>query len=244
MTESFTVIIPARFASTRLPGKVLLEIAGKPLLQHVYATACHSNAGKVVIATDNRRVFDAAVAFGAECIMTSPEHTSGTDRLAEAVEILGLADGDIVVNLQGDEIGMPSELVNQVAYLLLKNPTVPMATLYERVREDSDVSDPNVVKVVFDVNNKAIYFSRAPIPWNNKGATETCFRHIGLYAYRAGFISEFSRLPKCRLEQTESLEQLRALYHGIDIAVEEAGTQCGIGIDTEADLVRARERFA
>lgn len=244
MTESFTVIIPARFASTRLPGKVLLDIAGKPLLQHVYTTACHSNACKVVIATDNESVFDAAVVFGAECIMTSPEHTSGTDRLAEAVAILGLADEDIVVNLQGDEIGMPSELVNQVAYLLLKNPPVPMATLYEPVHEASDVIDPNIVKVVFDVNNKAIYFSRAPIPWNIKGITETCFRHIGLYAYRAGFISEFSRLPKCQLELSESLEQLRALYHGIDIAVEEAGVPCGIGIDTEADLARAREQFA
>ena len=243
MTDSFTVIIPARYASTRLPGKVLLEIAGKPLLQHVYITACNSNAGKVVIATDNGHVFETAVAFGAECIMTSPDHASGTDRLAEAVELLGLADEDIVVNLQGDEIGMPSELVNQVAYLLLKNPSVPMATLYEPVCDAGDVTDPNVVKVVFDVNNKAIYFSRSPIPWNIKGTTETCFRHIGLYAYRAGFISEFSRLPKCRLEQSESLEQLRVLYHGIDIAVEQAGKPCGMGIDTEADLARARERF-
>ena len=245
MTEPFTVIIPARYASTRLPGKVLLEIAGKPLLQHVYTAACRSNAGKVQIATDSRQVFDAAVAFGADCIMTSPEHTSGTDRLAEAVAMLGLADSDVVVNLQGDEIGMPEQLVNQVAELLLKNSSARMATLCEPVSETGDITDPNVVKVVFDINNKAMYFSRAPIPWTKKkGPAKGCFRHIGLYAYRAGFLSEFSRMPKCILEQSESLEQLRALYHGVDILVAEACVPCGIGIDTEKDLERARKRYA
>lgn len=244
MTEPFIVIIPARLASTRLPGKVLLEIADKPLLQHVHTTACQSKASKVLVATDSRQVFDAAVAFGAECIMTSPEHSSGTDRLAEVVAILGLADDDVIVNLQGDEIGMPAQLVNQVAELLLKNPSAPMATLCEPVREVSDITDPNIVKLVFDINSKAMYFSRSPIPWSNKGAATDYFRHIGLYAYRAGFLSEFSRMPKCPLEQSESLEQLRALYHGADILVEEACMPCGLGIDTGEDLERARKRFA
>lgn len=245
MTETFTVIIPARFASTRLPGKVLLEIAGKTLLQHVYSTACGSNADKILIATDSKEVFDVAVAFGADCIMTSPGHTSGTERLAEAVAKLDLSDDAIVVNLQGDEIGMPPELIDQVAGLLLGNQSVPMATLCEPVRDPVDVSDPNVVKVVFDNNKRAMYFSRAPIPWHNKESMPSnSHRHIGLYAYRAGFITEFSRMPKCSLEQSEALEQLRALYHGIDILVEEACMPAGIGVDTEEDLERARKRFA
>ena len=244
MTEPFIVIIPARLASTRLPGKVLLDIAHKPLIQHVHIAACQSNANKVLIATDSRQVFDAVVAFGAECIMTSPEHGSGTDRLAEVVVKLGLADDDVIVNLQGDEIGMPPQLVNQVAALLLNNPSAQMATLCEPVREVSDITDPNVVKVVVDKNNKAMYFSRSPIPWSKKGTAMDYFRHIGLYAYRAGFLSEFSQMPKCPLEQSESLEQLRALYHGKDILVEEACVPCGIGIDTGEDLERARKRFA
>lgn len=244
MTESFIVIIPARLASTRLPGKVLLEIAGRPLLQHVHSAACQSKASKVLVATDSRQVFDAAVAFGADCVMTSPEHASGTDRLAEAVAKLEVAATDIVVNLQGDEIGMPAQLINQVAELLLKNPSACMATLCEPVGDESDITDANVVKVVFDKNNKALYFSRAPIPWSGKGTAKNYFRHIGLYAYRAGFLTEFSQLPKCTLEQIESLEQLRALYHGVDILVEEACMPCGLGIDTGEDLERARKRFA
>ena len=244
MTKSFIVIIPARLASTRLPGKVLLEIAAKPLLQHVYITACQSKARKVLIATDSRQVFDAAVAFGAECIMTSPDHGSGTDRLAEVVTLQDLADDDVVVNLQGDEIGMPAQLVNQVAELLLNNPSAQMATLCEPVRENSEVTDPNVVKVVVDINNRAMYFSRAPIPWSKEGSAKGYFRHIGLYAYHAGFLSEFSQMPKCPLEQSESLEQLRALYHGAEILVEQACMPCGIGIDTGEDLERARKRFA
>ena len=244
MTGSFTVVIPARLASTRLPGKVLLDIAGKPLLQHVYSSACGSKAGKILIATDSSEVFDTAVSFGADCIMTSPDHSSGTDRLAEAVTILDLADDAVVVNLQGDEFGMPPQLIDQVAGMLLENPTVPMATLCEPLRESSDITNPNIVKVVFDDNNRAMYFSRAPIPWNNKGTVTGCFRHIGIYAYRAGFISEFSRMPKCRLEQSESLEQLRALYNGVIILVNEACMPSGLGIDTEEDLNLARKRFA
>jgi 3-deoxy-manno-octulosonate cytidylyltransferase (CMP-KDO synthetase) len=244
VTESFIVIIPARLESTRLPEKVLLDIAGKPLIQHVYIAACQSAADKTVIATDSRQVFDIVVAFGAECIMTSPEHTSGTDRLAEVISILGIADDEIIVNLQGDEINMPAPLVNQVAEMLQNDSQCHMATLCEPINDDRDIKDPNIVKVVFAKNNMALYFSRAPIPWRKQVSARHHFRHIGLYAYRAGFLTEFSQMPKCLLEQSESLEQLRALYHGANILVHEACMPAGLGIDTEQDLERARQSFA
>lgn len=244
MTASFIVIIPARLGSTRLPGKMLLEIAGKPLLQHVHLAARRSHAKKVIIATDDRRIADCAAAFGAECIMTSNVHMSGTERLAEAIDKLAVADDAIIVNLQGDEIGMPSALIDQVAGLLADHPAEQMATLCEAITDRNQIEDPNVVKVVSDRNNAALYFSRAPIPWHRSGTPQNYFRHIGLYAYRAGFLREFTRMPACAIERVESLEQLRALYHGATILVAEACVASGIGIDTEADLQRARELFS
>lgn len=244
MTASFIVIIPARLGSTRLPEKMLLEIAGKPLLQHVHLAASRSHAEKVIIATDDRRIADCAAAFGAECIMTSDVHTSGTERLAEAVDMLAVADDAIIVNLQGDEIGMPPALIDQVAGLLAGHPAEQMATLCEAITDRNQIEDPNVVKVVFDRNNAALYFSRAPIPWHRAGTPQNSFRHIGLYAYRAGFLREFTRMPESAIERVESLEQLRALYHGATILVAEARVASGIGIDTEADLQRARELFS
>lgn len=243
MTDQFTVIIPARMGSTRLHGKMLLEIAGKPLLQHVYESAFQSNAGRIVIATDNSLIFEAGKAFGAECIMTSDEHNSGTDRLAEVVDKLGFSDDAIIVNIQGDEIGMPPELVNQVAGMLLDEPAGNMATVCEKIVDDRDISDPNVVKVVFNKLKAAIYFSRLPVPWHKEGLPHLYYRHIGLYAYRAGFLRKYSQLPVCELEQKESLEQLRALYYGETILIEEACAPSGIGVDTESDLLRARMIF-
>jgi 3-deoxy-manno-octulosonate cytidylyltransferase (CMP-KDO synthetase) len=243
VTKSFTVIIPARLASTRLPDKVLLDIAGKTLLQHVYISACRSKASRVLIATENQQVFNTADSFGAECIMTSPDHISGTDRVAETISIIGLSANEIIVNLQADEIDMPPQLINQVADLLLNKPSACMATLYEPIKEERDISNPNVVKVVFDINNTALYFSRAAVPWHKTGMMRQYYRHIGIYAYKTEFLTEFTRMPRCTLEQSESLEQLRAIYHGAEILVDQACMPSGIGIDTKEDLIRARERI-
>lgn len=241
MMDVFTVIIPARMASTRLPGKMLLEIAGKPLIQHVYESACRSDAEKIIIATDNDLIFKTCNSFGAECVMTSVEHVSGTDRLAEVVDKIDLPDNAIVVNVQGDELGMPPELINQVAKLLINTTECNMATICEEIVDDRDITDPNVVKVVFSKLKSAIYFSRSPVPWHKEGQTRQYFRHIGIYAYRTGFLRKYSRLPRCELEQKESLEQLRALYYGETILIEEANVPSGIGVDTESDLQRARQ---
>jgi len=243
VTLPYKVIIPARYAATRLPGKVLEDIAGKPLLQHVYETARDSRAESVIIATDDDRINECAGNFGAKVIMTSAEHTSGTERLAEVVETTGEPDDSIIVNLQGDEIGMPGELLDQVAGLLAGDGDRKMATLCEVLDDESAFHDPNIVKVVFDRNGVALYFSRAPIPWPRTPGLHECYRHIGLYAYRAGFLKEFRRLQKPRLEITESLEQLRALYHGEKIYIDIARVKPGHGIDTPADLARARKLY-
>lgn len=240
MTSPFCVIIPARLGSTRLPEKVLLDIAGKSLLQHVYEAAARSHADRVIIAADHQRVLEAAGAFSAECVMTSPSHNSGTDRLAEAVAVLQLPADSIIVNVQADEYALPPELINQLAALLQGNPDCPMATLCEPITEKEDREDSAIVKVVFNHAGKAIYFSRYGIPWVKQGAAQTAYRHIGLYAYRGEFLQTFTGLPVCELERQESLEQLRALYYGYSILVGEACASSGIGIDTEKDLERAR----
>ena len=242
--EKVLVIIPARYASTRLPGKVLLHIAGKPLLQHIYQAACQSNAAQVLIATDDQRIFDVAKSFGAKAVMTSTKHTSGTDRLAEAVIILNEPDDKIIVNLQGDEIGMPPALIDQVAEILIKRKDGKMATLCERIDSERDIYDPNVVKVVFSKNNSAIYFSRLAIPWHRSDQQHKHFRHIGLYAYRVKFLKEFRQMTHCDLERCESLEQLRVLYHGENIYIEETCIRSGMGVDTQDDLDRARKQFS
>ena len=237
----YHIIIPARYASTRLPGKSLLEIKGKPLIQHVFETASNTQASNIVIATDNDEIKNIAEAFAANVVMTLESHQSGTDRIAEVVSKLKLANDEIIVNLQGDEYGLPVSLIEQVATNLYNNPQHQMATLCEPITTMEDYTNPNVVKVVFDKNNTALYFSRSPIPSDREGGLPAeAYRHIGLYAYRVGYLQTFTKLPACQLEQTEALEQLRVLHDGGKIHVEVAVDEAGIGIDTAEDLDLAR----
>lgn len=237
----FTVIIPARYASARLPGKPLLDIGGKPLIQHVYEAACRCQAHQIYIATDDMRIKERAEEFGAQVILTSSGHTSGTDRLAEAACILGLKNDQIIINLQGDELGMPAGLIHQVASAIYRQREFNIATLYEPIEKSVDVNDPNIVKVVFDQHNKALYFSRAAIPYITRQHTSLHYRHIGLYAYRVAYLKKFTITPMAILERYESLEQLRALVCGENIYIEKACESAAIGIDTEADLLAAHQ---
>lgn len=244
----FVVIIPARYASTRLPGKPLLPLAGRPMIQHVYERATASGATQVVIATDDLRIQEMAEGFGAQVLMTSADHVSGTARLAEAAQQLGCLQDAIVVNLQGDEPLMPAQLVRQVAEDLEMHADASMATLCTAITDIADVLDSNVVKVVRDHAGYANYFSRAPIPWERDSFSSasprlsgrvTHYRHIGLYAYRAGFLQRYVSWPSGDAEAVECLEQLRVLEHGLRIHVAEAKTAPGPGVDTAADLERA-----
>jgi 3-deoxy-manno-octulosonate cytidylyltransferase (CMP-KDO synthetase) len=248
----FTVVIPARYQSTRLPGKPLLDIAGKPMIQHVYERARESGADRVIIATDDARVAEAAAGFSAEVCMTLAEHGSGTERLSEVVGKIGLEDGAIVVNLQGDEPLMPPALIHQVAQNLAAHGAASVATLMERIHSAGALFDPHCVKVISDREGYALYFSRAPIPWDRDAFSVTTeelpqqavhYRHIGLYAYRAGFIRQYVSWPVTELEKMESLEQLRVLWHGHKIHVAEAQACAVAGVDTEADLARVRSEF-
>jgi len=246
---NFRVIIPARYASTRLPGKPLLDIAGKPMLQHVYERALESGACEVVIATDDERIRAAGHAFGARVCMTAAHHRTGSERLAEVVTQLGYGSEDVIVNLQGDEPLMPPALLRQVASGLIGHPAVPMATLCTPIVSAQELFDPNVVKVVADAQGHALYFSRAPIPWDRDAlasrpeelpADVRHYRHLGIYAYRAGFLARYTATPACALEMRESLEQLRVLWMGERIHVAEAEALPGPGVDTAADLEKAR----
>ena len=248
----FSVLIPARYASSRLPAKPLLDIGGKPMLEHVYDRAVESGAAQVVIATDDTRIEQAARAFGAPVCRTAAEHRSGTERLAEAVQRLGFGEDDIVVNLQGDEPLMPPSLLRQVAENLAANASAQMATLCTRIHEAGELFDPHAVKVVTDREGYALYFSRAVIPWDREAFGVTTeqlpeaaehYRHLGIYAYRTGFLQEYAAWPPCDIETMESLEQLRALWNGARIHVAEALELPGPGVDTEGDLERVRERF-
>jgi 3-deoxy-manno-octulosonate cytidylyltransferase (CMP-KDO synthetase) len=236
----FKVVIPARHNSTRLPGKVLCELAGQPMVRHVWEKARASGAGEVVIATDDRRVADAARAFGAEVCMTASQHASGTDRVEEVARTRQWDDGCVVVNLQADEPLTPAALVRQVAHALadggadLVSACVPIHDLAEWL-------NPNVVKVVRDQRELALYFSRAPVPWGREqGAAALppagAWRHVGIYAYRAGVLHRLAREPACPLEQSEALEQLRAQWLGLCIKVVDACETPGPGVDTAADL--------
>ena len=247
----FRIAIPARYASTRLPGKPLRLLAGRPLLEHVYRRAQASGALEVVIATDDARIREVAEGFGATVCMTAPEHPSGTDRLAEVVTRLGWPEDAIVVNVQGDEPGMPPALIRQVALGLATHPDAGIATACTRIHAPTEVFDPNAVKVVRDAQGYALYFSRAPLPWHREAfqgggtalaelpAATTWLRHIGLYAYRVTVLRRYPHLTPAPAEQAESLEQLRALWHGIRIHVVEAAEAPLPGVDTEADLARA-----
>lgn len=244
------VIIPARYASTRLPGKPLLDLGGRPMIVRVVEAARRSGAERVVVATDDARIRDAVNAFGAEAVMTRADHASGTDRLAEAIAALGLDDNEIVVNLQGDEPLMDPALVWQVAEALAVRPEADMATACHAITNREEFLNQNVVKVVTDHQGYALYFSRAPIPWprevmlGKSTAAIKAFRHIGLYAYRAGFVARYAAWPACPLEGTESLEQLRVLWQGGKIAVVEADRAPPGGVDTPEDLERVRAAFA
>jgi len=244
---SFTVVIPARYASTRLPGKPLLDIAGRPMVRHVWERATRSSAARVVIATDDERIRTAAEAFGAEVCMTAATHPSGTDRLQETVAALGLPGEAIVVNVQGDEPLIPPEVIDQVAANLSRAADCGMATLCEPLDSVEAFLDPNIVKLVRDDRSRAIYFSRAPIPWPRDAfaADRTRLpegfrplRHIGIYAYRVQFLHRFVGWPLGALEGRESLEQLRALEHGVGIHADHACAAIPGGVDTPADLVR------
>lgn len=250
----FVVVIPARFASTRLPGKPLLDIGGKPLIQHVYERGIACKAREVIIATDDLRIRDVAESFGAEVCMTEVSHQSGTDRIAEVVRQRGYDDGQIIVNLQGDEPLIPLSLLHQVAKNLHAHPDASIATLCEEIENENDVFNPNIVKVVTDKQGFALYFSRAPIPWEREGGQDwgksqfsinvAHHRHIGLYAYRARFLREYTTWPPCELESTEALEQLRALWNGHKIHVAMALEPSVIGVDTQADLDKVRQHLA
>ncbi|MDR2128540.1 MAG: 3-deoxy-manno-octulosonate cytidylyltransferase, partial [Burkholderiaceae bacterium] len=249
----FTVLIPARLASTRLPDKPLADIAGKPMVVRVAERARQSRAARVVVATDAARIAEACAAHGVEAVLTRASHPSGSDRLAEACALLRLPDAAVVVNVQGDEPLIEPALIDQVAGTLAARSDVPMSTAAHPIETLAEFVNPNVVKVILDASGLALTFSRAPLPWWRDGfangiqalpATPAPLRHIGLYAYRAGFLGTWPRMLPAPLEQCENLEQLRALWHGHRIAVHIARTAPGAGVDTAEDLARVRALFA
>jgi len=246
MTD-FKVVIPARYSSSRLPGKPLLDVVGKPMIQHVYERALESDASQIVIATDDQRIVDVVKQFGGEVCMTSVNHQSGTDRLSEVVNFYQWDHQDIIVNVQGDEPEMPASLINQVANDMASHPDAVITTLSVDIDSLEDVMDPHIVKVVTDQKGYAQYFSRAPIPWHRNELAENPValedlslfaRHVGLYAYRAGFLHKYVQWEAAPTEKAESLEQLRVLWHGEKIHVSHTDQSPGIGIDTQADLDR------
>ncbi len=249
----FRVVIPARYASTRLPGKALREIAGKPMVQWVYERARAAGAADVLIATDDELIVSAAHSFGAPAQMTARTHASGTDRIAEVAQAQRWQGEEIVVNVQGDEPMIPSALIAQVAQLLERSAGADIATLAAPLETLAELMEPNLVKVVTDARGRALYFSRAPIPWNRDGAagglgSQTDFagarRHIGIYAYRVGALLRLAQLPRGALEDREKLEQLRALEHGMTIQVGEASERPGPDVNTPADLERVSALMA
>jgi 3-deoxy-manno-octulosonate cytidylyltransferase (CMP-KDO synthetase) len=244
----FCVIIPARMSSTRLPGKPLADIHGRPMLAWVHDCALACGSDEIVIATDDEVLRSAAEAFGARAVLTSDQHQSGTDRLAEVVDQLAIADDTIVVNLQGDEPLMAPELLRQVARLLAEHPEAALSTLMVPILTQEEFLDASAVKVVVNDQGEALYFSRAPIPYDRDGqsveGSVLGFRHLGLYAYRAGFLRRFAHSPMSRLESLEKLEQLRALSMGERIAIAVAERIPHAGVDTYADLERVRSVLA
>ncbi|ENA30650.1 MULTISPECIES: 3-deoxy-manno-octulosonate cytidylyltransferase [Pseudomonas] len=249
MTVSYTVVIPARFASSRLPGKPLQDIAGKPMIQHVWEQASKSAAGQVVVATDHSDIMAACERFGAHALLTRTDHASGTDRLAEVAELIGLPDDAIIVNVQGDEPLVPPAIIDQVAQNLAAHSEAGIATLAEPIHDIAALFNPNVVKVVSDKNGLALSFSRAPMPWARDAfvtsrdilpSSVPYRRHIGIYAYRVAFLKDFVRWGACWLENAEALEQLRALWHGVRIHVADAIESPEAGVDTAEDLERVR----
>ena len=241
---SFVVVIPARYHSTRLPGKPLLEIAGKSMIQRAWEGAKQSSADAVIVATDDQRIYQAVRDFGADVEMTSIDHSSGSDRVQEVVQKLGFSPDQIVVNVQGDEPLLPSELIDQVAINLKNTPPAGIATLASVLTKESEFKNPSVVKVVRDKNGFALYFSRSPIPQSlTFKSVDVGFKHIGIYAYRLGVLNKFVSYPIGDLERVERLEQLRALENGIQIHVGIVEHDLPKGVDTQADLDHARDYF-
>jgi 3-deoxy-manno-octulosonate cytidylyltransferase (CMP-KDO synthetase) len=248
MTEQFNIVIPARYASSRFPGKPLADINGKSMIQRVYEAALDAGASEVVIATDSTLIGMAAEEFGATVCMTLEEHSSGTDRLCEVVSKLAWADDTVVVNVQGDEPLTPSAIINQVAVNLIKNDAAGCATLYTDLSHE-DASNPNIVKVVTDAKGFALYFSRSVIPYirdtDDAAIAELVYkRHVGLYAYRVNLLKSFHTMEPCELEQAEKLEQLRLMWHGEKIHVAQASSIPAHGVDTPEDLERVRAAIA
>ncbi|MDO8250288.1 MAG: 3-deoxy-manno-octulosonate cytidylyltransferase [Rhodoferax sp.] len=249
----FTVLIPARLASTRLPNKPLADICGAPMVVRVAQRAMQSTASRTVVATDSNEVLEKCGGYGISCVLTRADHPSGSDRLAEACTLLGLSDDDIVVNVQGDEPLIDPALIDAVAHLLDQRPDCAMSTAAHSIDQLADFLNPNVVKVVLDARQTALYFSRSPIPagrdfagkawWDAGSLLPRPLRHVGIYGYRVGFLRQFPGLPQAPMEQLESLEQLRALWHGYRIAVHITDSAPGPGVDTHEDLERARQLF-
>ena len=249
---SFTVLIPARLASSRLPRKPLADIAGIPMVVRVAQRAAQSKARQVVVAADHEEIVEACKAHAVTALLTRLDHATGSDRLAQACELLGLPDDDIVVNVQGDEPMIDASLIDACAAQLAQSPGCVMSTVAHPIDDSTEFINPNVVKLVCDAAGRALYFSRAPIPWWRDGyaagvtalSVPRPLRHVGLYAYRAGFLKRFPTLSASPLEAVESLEQLRVLWHGERIAVHISDTRPGPGVDTPEDLERVRALLA
>jgi 3-deoxy-manno-octulosonate cytidylyltransferase (CMP-KDO synthetase) len=242
----FKVVIPARYASSRLPGKPLLDIAGKPMVVRVAEQALKSGASEIVVATDFEKILKACEAHNFKAVMTRIDHASGTDRIAEVAVKLGWGDDDIVVNVQGDEPLIDPELITEVALTLAHSRDAVMATACHAIHDEASMINPNIVKVVMDANGNALYFSRAPIPYPRDDAHKqniNAHRHIGIYAYRVGFLKKYASLAPAELEKIESLEQLRVLYHGYKIGVAITDKAPASGVDTQEDLDAVRKLF-
>ena len=245
---SFTVLVPARLQSTRLPGKILADLNGLPMVVRVAQRAALSGADRVVVAADDESIVEACEAHAIDCVLTDAHHATGSDRLAQACTLLGLNGSDVVVNVQGDEPLIEPALIDACAWLLARQPECVMSTAAHAIDSVEELMNPNVVKVVLDGSGRALYFSRAPIPWWRDGHASGALqlpwpsplRHIGLYGYQAGFLRRFPLLPPCPLETIESLEQLRVLWHGERIAVYVSSERPGPGVDTAEDLERVR----
>lgn len=248
---NYKIVIPSRFGSSRLPGKPLLDINGKPMVWHVYQRALETNIGaeNIVVATDHQGIFDTCSEFGIQVVMTSDAHESGTDRLAEVAELMNWADDEMVVNLQGDEPLLPPKLIEFTAKVLSDSPQAGMATLGCPINDEADIHDVNCVKLVADHDGRAMYFSRAAIPFARDGFDEALMmgenspwlRHIGMYAYRVAALKQIAAMPMAVVEGLEKLEQLRALWNGVHIQVAAIESAPGHGVDTQADLERVRE---
>lgn len=251
--SAYKIVIPARYGSSRLPGKPLVSLAGKPMIQHVYERALATGVEDIVIATDDQRIFDMAQGFGAHVVMTSVDHENGTERIAEVAQKLDWSGDDVIVNVQGDEPLIPRELIELTAKGLLEHPEAGMSSLCTPIESAEDAFDPNAVKVVLDNAGFAMYFSRAPIPWDRdlykEGQTKVTqvapvYRHIGMYGYRVSFLQQYSSMEMTALEQAECLEQLRALCYGVKIHMGVIDEPPGHGVDTPDDVARVEAQLA